>query len=64
MDTANEWYAAVRQWQRARDELTEAIAAIQWPSPTPGCLENYDRAFAHETEARERMDAACARSRR
>ena len=63
MDTANEWYAAVREWQRARDELTDAIAAIQWPNPTPGCLENYDRAFAHETQARERMNAAYGRSR-
>lgn len=64
MDTANEWYAAVKEWQQARDELTDAIAAIQWPNPTLGCLENYDRAFAHETEARERMNAAYSRSRR
>ena len=39
MDTAKEWYAAVKEWQRARDELTAAIAAIKWPNPTMGCLE-------------------------
>ena len=33
MDTAKEWYAAVKEWQRARDELTAAIAAIKWPNP-------------------------------
>ena len=32
MDTAKEWYAAVKEWQRAR-ELTAAIAAIKWPNP-------------------------------
>ncbi|WP_244976722.1 hypothetical protein [Achromobacter piechaudii] len=64
MDTAKEWYAAVKEWQRARDELTGAIAAIKWPSPTPGCLESYDRAFARETEARERMNQAYERVRR
>ena len=32
MDTAKEWYAAVKEWQRARDELTAAIAAIKWPN--------------------------------
>lgn len=58
MDTANEWYAAVKEWQRARDELTAAIAAIKWPNPTAGCLENYDRAYANETQARDRMNAA------
>ena len=60
MDTAKEWYAAVKEW-RARDELTAAIAAIKWPNPTMGCLESYDRAYAHETAARERMNQAYER---
>ena len=47
----------------ARDELTAAIAAIKWPNPTMGCLEN-DRAYAHETAARERMNQAYERVRR
>jgi hypothetical protein len=64
MDTAKEWYAAVKEWQRARDELTAAIAAIKWPSPTQGCLESYDRAYALETEARDRMNQAYERVRR
>jgi hypothetical protein len=63
MDAAKEWYAAVKEWQRARDDLTAAIAAIKWPNPTLGCLENYDRAFARETAARERMNVAYERSR-
>ena len=48
----------------ARDELTAAIAAIKWPNPTMGCLESYDRAYAHETAARERMNQAYERVRR
>ena len=36
MDTAKEWYAAVKEWQRARDELTAAIAAIKWPNSHDG----------------------------
>ncbi|MFY3308076.1 hypothetical protein [Achromobacter ruhlandii] len=61
MDTTKEWYAAVKEWQRARDELTSAIAAIKWPDPTPDCLATYDRAYAHETAARERMKLAVRR---
>ncbi len=34
MDTTKEWYAAVKEWQRARDELTAAVAAIKWPLTT------------------------------
>ncbi|CAB3637302.1 hypothetical protein CEY09_14800 [Achromobacter marplatensis] len=64
MDTAKEWYAAVKEWQRARDELTAAIAAIKWPNPTQGCLESYDLAYARETEARDRMNQAYERVRR
>lgn len=64
MDTAKQWYAAVKDWQRARDELTAAIAAIKWPNPTQDCLDNYDRAYANETEARDRMNQAYERVRR
>lgn len=64
MDTSKEWYAAVKEWQRARDELTHAIAAIKWPDPTPECLASYDRAYARETAARERMSQAYERIRR
>ena len=35
MDTAKEWYAAVRNGS-ARDELTAAIAAIKWPNSHDG----------------------------
>ncbi|WMD20928.1 hypothetical protein RAS12_00725 [Achromobacter seleniivolatilans] len=64
MDTAKEWYAAVKEWQRARDELTAAVAAIKWPSPTQGCMESYDRAYALETQARDLMNQAYDRVRR
>jgi hypothetical protein len=50
--------------QRARDELTAAIAAIKWPNPTQDCLDNYDRAYANETGARDRMNQAYERVRR
>lgn len=64
MDTTKEWYAAVKEWQRARDELTAAVAAIKWPDPTSACLATYDRAYAHETAARERMNQSYERVRR
>ncbi|MFY2081085.1 hypothetical protein ACOTD9_11590, partial [Achromobacter xylosoxidans] len=48
----------------ARDELTAAVAAIKWPDPTSACLATYDRAYAHETAARERMNQAYERVRR
>ena len=64
MDTTKEWYAAVKEWQRARDELTAAVAAIKWPNPTPGCLDTYDRAYEQVTSARERMNQAYERVRR
>ncbi len=64
MDTVNEWYTAVRDWQRARDDLTSAIASIHWPHPTQPCLDAYDLAYSRETTARNRMQEVCGDGRK
>lgn len=64
MDAVNEWYVAVKDWQKARDDLSSAIAAIHWPHPTQVCLDAYDRAYSRETLARDRMQEVCGIGRK
>ena len=61
MDTARNGMQRSRNGS-ARDELTAAIAAIKWPNPRWAAWKA-DRAYAHETAARERMNQAYERVR-
>ena len=63
MDTAKEWYAAVRNGSARATNSPPRSPRSNGPT-TMGCLESYDRAYAHETAARERMNQAYERVRR
>lgn len=57
MDLHSEWKKAVKDWEDAHAELFKAMVAIEWPDPTLDSLGAYGVAYAHETQAKERMNA-------